>query len=191
MTSLAGPLHLLAAVLLVSGIGKLVSPRPAADAMGDAGLPLPFRGATNGIALGAVELTVGLVAVAVPAWWAAVALGTFYGALAAFVVRLRRADSTAGCGCFGASSTPPGTAHLVLNVAAALTAFAVAVVGVPDIVDVFDEGLGVAVPYVLLLAVGACVLLAAPALTADLAQLRAGDGHRSFGPVTAVTGARR
>lgn len=182
MTALAGPLHLLAVVLVVSGAGKLFAPRPAAQAMADAGLPVPFRGRpVTGIALGVVEASVGIVAVAVPTWWAAVALGGFYAALAAFVLRLRRQDDTAGCGCFGASSTPPGVAHLVLNGAGALTAFAVAAAGVPDIVDVFDGGFGVVVPYVGLLAVGAAVLLAAPALTAELAQVRAGDVPRTFG----------
>lgn len=171
MTALAGPLHLLALVLVVSAVGKLVDPWPATAAMRDAGLPVPFRGRPyGGIALGIVEGTIGLAALAVPAWWAAGALGAFYAALAGFVWTLRRRDSTAGCGCFGASSTPPGTAHLVLNAAAALTGLTAAVVGVPDIVDVFDEGIGIAVPYVGLLAIGAAIVLVAPALSADLAR---------------------
>lgn len=187
MTAIAGPLHLLALVLVVSAVGKLVDPWPATGAMRDAGLPLPFRGRPYaGIALGIVEGAIGLAALTVPEWWAATALGVFYAALAGFVWTLRRRDSTAGCGCFGASSTPPGTAHLVLNAGGALTALTAAVVGVPDIVDVFDEGVGVAVPYLGLLAIGAAIVLVGPALSAELSRARAGDAApRPFAPTGA------
>lgn len=184
MSILSGPLHLLALVLVVSGFGKLAQPAPAANAMRDAALPVPFRGRpVSGVALGVVEASVGLVALAVPTWWAATMLGAFYAALAAFVLRLRSVDGDAGCGCFGAASTPPGTAHLVLNTVAAVVAVVAAASGVPDIVDVFDDGAGVAVPYVLLLAVGAGTLLVAPGLTSQIAQLKAGSVPRAFNPV--------
>ncbi len=183
MIALAGPLHLLALVLVVSGVGKLILPQPAADAMRDAGLPIPFRGRpATGIALGTVEASVGLLALAVPTWWAAVALGAVYVAFALFVLRLRAQDGTAGCGCFGAASAPPGTAHLVLDVVAAATAFVTAALGVPDIVDIFHDGLGVAIPYVTLLAVGASLVLVGPALSAELGRIRSGDLPRAFAP---------
>lgn len=186
MTALAGPLHLLALVLVVSGIGKLVDPWPPTAAMRDAGLPVPFRGrAVGGYALGALEAAIGLAALAVPEWWAAAALGGFYAALAAFVLRLRARDDSAGCGCFGASSTPPGVAHVVLNVSGAVFALVTAVAGVPDIVTVFDAGIGVAVPYVALLAVGAGLVLVAPALSAELSRSRATPTVRTFAPVAA------
>ena len=183
---LAAPLHLLALVLVVSGIQKLVAPGAAAAAMADARLPVPWRGrAATGIALGAVETATGIVALAVPHRLAAAWLGVFYLALAGFVLLLRSRDADAGCGCFGASSTPPGTAHLVLNGVAATTAFGIAVAGVPDIVDVVDDGILVAVAYVLLLAIGAAVLLVAPALTAEISRLLRGEhpspSVRTFG----------
>ena len=183
---LAAPLHLLALVLVVSGIQKLVAPRAAAEAMADARLPLPGRGRpATGVALGAVEVATGVAALAVPHPAAAAWLGAFYLALAGFVLLLRSRDADAGCGCFGASSTPPGTAHLVLNGVAAITAFAIAAVGVPDIVDVVDDGLVAAAAYVLLLAIGAAVLLLAPALTAETGRLLRGEhpspAVRTFG----------
>lgn len=186
---LAAPLHLLALVLVVSGIQKLVAPAAAATAMADARLPVPWRGRpATGMALGAVEAATGIVALAVPHRLAAVALGVFYLALAGFVLLLRSRDADAGCGCFGASTTPPGTAHLVLNVVAAATAFGVATAGVPDIVDVVDDGILVAAAYVLLLAVGAGVLLVAPALTAETSRLLRGEHPsppvRTFGSVS-------
>lgn len=185
MTALAGPLHLLGLVLVVSGIGKMLSPGPAARAMADAALPMPFRGRRfTGVALGVVETAVGLVALAVPTWWAATALGAFYVALALFVLRLRATDGTAACGCFGASSTPPGTAHLVLNTGGACAAFVIAALGVPDIVDIVGAGVGVAVPYLALLATGAAVLLLAPALVADIDDVRSGGRPRAFAPTS-------
>jgi hypothetical protein len=188
VTALAGPLHLLALVLVVSGIGKMIDPWPATGAMRDAGLPVPFRArALGGRLLGTVEAAIGLLALATPAWWAAAALGAFYSALAAFVVRLRSRDGEAGCGCFGASSTPPGPAHLVLNGVAAAVGFGAAAAGVPDIVDVFDDGLGVAVPYVALLAIGAGLVLVAPALTAERSRNRNGSRPRAFSPTPART----
>ncbi len=181
MIALAGPLHLLALVLVVSGLQKLVAPAPAATAMADAGLPVPFRGrVASGVALGVVEAGIGIVAIAVPTWWAAVGLGAFYLALAGFVLRLRATDSTAGCGCFGASSTPPGRVHVVLNTVSAVAAFGVAAAGVPDIVDVFDAGVAVAIPYLALLAIGAGLLLVAPTLVAEIEQVRKGDLPRAF-----------
>ncbi len=186
---LAAPLHLLALVLVVSGIQKLVAPGAAAEAMADARLPLPGRGRpAAGVALGAIEAATGLTALAVPHRLAAAWLGVFYLALAGFVLLLRARDADAGCGCFGASSTPPGTAHLALNGVAAVTAFAVAVAGVPDIVDVIDDGLVTASAYVLLLAIGAAVLLVAPALTSEISRLLQGEHPsppvRTFGSVS-------
>lgn len=189
MIALAGPLHLLALVLVVSGVQKLVTPAAAAAAMADARLPMPWRGRpVTGFVLGAVEVTTGAAAIAVPHRLAAAWLGAFYLALAGFVVLLRSRDADAGCGCFGAASTPPGGAHLVLNGVAAVTALAIAIAGVPDIVDVVDDGVLVAVAYVLLLGVGASVLLVAPALSADIGRLLRG-GHtgppvRTFGSMS-------
>lgn len=171
MDALAGPLHLLALVLVVSGVQKLVDPRPAGTAMRSATLPVPFGERATGTALGVAETTTGLVAVAVPHALAAAWLGVFYLALAGFVVRLRRRDASAGCGCFGSSSAPPTTAHVVVNLVAAAVALSTAVTGVPDIVDVLDGGPGVAVPYLALLATGAGLVLLAPALFADLARI--------------------
>lgn len=183
---LAAPLHLLALVLVVSGIQKLVAPRAAAAAMADARLPVPRRGRpVTGVALGVIETATGVIALAVPHRLAAAWLGVFYLALAGFVLLLRSRDADAGCGCFGAASTPPGTAHLLLNAVAAVTCFAVAVAGVPDIVDVVDDGLVTAAAYVLLLAIGAAVLLVAPALTAEISRLLRGEhpspSVRTFG----------
>lgn len=182
MTFLAGPLHLLGLVLVVSGLQKVLRPGPAAQAMASARLPVAGSTA-SGVALGLVEATVGLAAVAVPEWWAAVALGGFYAALAGFVIRLRSVDGAAACGCFGASSVPPGTAHVVLNVVAAMVGLVVAVAGVPDVTDILSEGAVTAGSYLVLLATGAGLTLVVPSISAEIAAIRRGTLPRSFAPV--------
>jgi len=183
MSALAGPLHLVALVLVVSGAQKLVRPQPAARAMASAGLPVPARShAVVGTALGAAEAATGLAVFAAPHRLSAAWLAAAYLALAGFVVALRRRDATAGCGCFGSADTPPTTAHIASNLLAAAIAAAAAVVGVPDVLDVVDEGLGVAVPYVALVAGGAALVLLAPVLLAALDPLERAGAVRAFGP---------
>lgn len=193
MSSLAGPLHLVALVLVISGAQKLVRPLPAARAMVSAGLRLPARRhALVGTLLGIAEAGTGLAVFAAPNRASAAWLGAVYLALAGFVVTLRRRDATAGCGCFGAADTPPTAAHVVSNLTAAAVAVSAAVVGVPDVVDVVDEGLGVAVPYAVLVVVGATLVLLAPVLLAALGPPETAPGVRAFGPAPAGTrGARR
>ena len=62
------------------------------------------------------------------------------------------------------------------------------IVGVPDIVDVLDEGVGVAVPYGALVVVGASLVLLAPVLLAALAPPGATPGVRTFGPTRSGPG---
>jgi len=182
MSALAGPLHLVALVLVVSGAQKVARPAPAAAAMVAAGLPVPSRlHAAAGIVLGVGEAATGLAVFAAPHPATAAWMGAAYLALAAFVLVLRRRDSTAGCGCFGAASTPPTRTHVVLDVAAAVVAFAAAATGVPDVVDVLDEGAGVAIPYALLVTLGAVLVLLAPTLLAAVRPAAPADAVPSFG----------
>lgn len=181
MSALAGLLHLVALVLVVSGAQKVARPLPAAQAMGAAGLPVPARAhRLAGTALGVVEAATGLAVFAWPHAAAAAWLAAFYVALAGFVLLLRSRDATASCGCFGASNTPPTVLHAVLNVAAATVAVGAAAVGVPDVVDVVDAGIGVAAPYTVLVALGAGLVLLAPTLLADIESTVQGQGVRAF-----------
>lgn len=168
MSALAGPLHLVALVLVISGAQKVLDPAPPTQAMRDAGMPLvPRRGTWPGRALGVVEAATGLAVVATPWTGAGIWMAAFYVALAGFVVLLRRRDDTAGCGCFGATSAPPTRLHVVANLAAAAVAVAAAAIGMPDVVDVVDEGVGVAVPYVVLVVTGAWLVLVGPSYFAS------------------------
>jgi len=192
VSALAGPLHLVALVLVVSGTQKLARPLPAARAMATVGLPIPTRAhALAGTVLGAAEAATGLAVFAVPTRAAAAWLAVAYLALAGFVVALRRRDASASCGCFGSADTPPTTAHVVANLAAAAVAAGAAAVGVPDVLDVVDEGAGVALPYAALVAVGAALVLLAPALLAALEPPARRDAVRAFGPTRPSRGALR
>ncbi len=182
MPALAGPLHVVALVLVVSGLQKLVAPAPAARALRDAGLPLPRRlGVVPGVVVGAGEAATGLAAIAVPAAWAPAWLAVAYLALAGFVVLLLRRGDVASCGCFGSADTPPTRAHVVANAAAALVAAGATLAGGVDVVDVLDEGVGVALPYAALVATGAVLVLLAPTLLAGLRIDR--SRPRTFGSV--------
>ncbi|HEX4902846.1 MAG TPA: MauE/DoxX family redox-associated membrane protein [Acidimicrobiales bacterium] len=183
MSALAGLLHLTALVLVASGAQKVVQPLPAARAMATAGIRLPGRlHPLAGRTLGLGEAATGLAVFAAPHPVSAGWLGIAYVALAGFVVALRRRDADAGCGCFGAASTPPTTAHVVLDLAAAAVALGTAFTGVPDVVDVLDEGAGVAVPYALLVVLGATLVLLAPTLLAAVRPTGRADPVPAFGP---------
>lgn len=169
MDALAGPLHLIALVLVVSGMQKLLDPAPAAAAMRAVGLRV------HGAVLGMGEVALGLAALAWPHPVTAGLLALAYAALAAFVVVLRRRDAGVACGCFGSSSTPPSTTHVVLNLASAALATTAAATGPADLVAILTDSATTAVPYAMLVLTGASLVLLAPAL---LAGVRV-DAHRA------------
>jgi uncharacterized membrane protein YphA (DoxX/SURF4 family) len=106
----------LAAVLVVAGLGKLRAPAAAAGAMRSAGLP---AGALPARLVGAVELGVGVLALAAPARVSLLALAGIYALLGWFAARLlRRPEPVPSCGCFG-TDAPPSRLHAAFNVAAA------------------------------------------------------------------------
>lgn len=175
-------LHLVAVALVISGIDKLRSPRPAGQALRDAGVAVPGRWGTAaaGLVLGAVEVGLGAVALLAGGPVAAAAVATLYLGFASFVLRLRSRDDTAGCGCFGASSAPPGRAHLLLDLGAAAGAVVAVFVQTDTLIDVVRDGAPVAVPYIVLLTTGGALLLLGPALFAALREVQSGRSPRPF-----------
>jgi hypothetical protein len=106
----------LAAVLVVAGLGKLRAPAAAAGAMRAAGL---HAGTVPARLVGAVELGVGGLALVAPSRVSLVAMAGTYALLGWFAVRLlRRPEPVASCGCFG-TDAPPSRLHAAFNVAAA------------------------------------------------------------------------
>ena len=117
-----GSLDLAAALLLgAAGVGKLRSPVPAVATLRRA-VPRRMRAvAAPGTVrfAGAAELAVA-AGVALDGGRAALLLlAAAYVVFLAVSARLARAGSSTSCGCFGASDSPIGTAHLVLNAVAA------------------------------------------------------------------------
>jgi DoxX len=123
--SVIAPLvSVLAAVLVVAGLGKLRAPAAAADAMRAAGMP---AGAIAARLVGLAETSVGVLVLVVPSRPSLGAMAALYVILGCFAVRLlRTAAPVTSCGCFGADA-PPSPLHAGFDgAAAALAVLAIA-----------------------------------------------------------------
>jgi hypothetical protein len=121
---------LAAALLVVAGLVKQVRPRATAQALLDAGLPGSVPIARG---VGAVELAVGVWALAAPAAGGALALGVLYLGFVGFLAYVLWTHPEAGsCGCAGPTPVPPSRLHLVLNVIAGLAGLGYALAGPTD-----------------------------------------------------------
>jgi hypothetical protein len=114
MSPLAGLLYAAALLLGAAGVGKVTRPGATRIALRSAGLPSTAVAAQG---LGAAEVAIAVAALVVggPVTTGLVALS--YAGFAWFARRLdRKTRGAAPCGCFGASSAPVGTLHVVINV---------------------------------------------------------------------------
>ncbi len=124
---LAAPFFAACSVLIASGLSKLRRPGPTRRALYAAGLP-----SAGGlvIALGLVELTVGVAGILAPIPLVATTVAILYAAFGAFLAWLLLRDvPTATCGCAGDRDLPPSWLHVTLNALAALVAVGVATAG--------------------------------------------------------------
>lgn len=120
--AIAPPFFLAAVLLVVAGAVKLVRPRPTAQALVDAGLPVGDR---SGRVVGVAEVAAGAWALTRPSSGGAIALTVAYLAFAAFLaVVLVRNPGAASCGCAGAKAVPPSGLHLAMNLVAAVAGVA-------------------------------------------------------------------
>ncbi len=149
-------LHAAAALLLLAaGLAKIVRPAPTTDLM--ATLGVPARPALT-IAIGMVEVGVGVLALAIGGPVFAGATGALYAGFVIVVLRALSAGATS-CGCFGRVDAPPSWVHVVGNAAFAAVSF-VAIVG-DAVVDVMDRQPAGGVGFVLLVGVVAGLSLVA------------------------------
>lgn len=126
--ALAVLVALAAGLLVPAGIAKLRDPAVAREALG-----LPRRAEPGVRVLGIGEL---VLAAAVLTTAALPVVGLLAAAYAGFtVVALRQRSKGASCGCFGASETPTGWHHVLLDGGAALAAVGATLVGVPSAVQ--------------------------------------------------------
>jgi hypothetical protein len=121
---LAAPFLASAALLVVAGVPKVRDPLPLVRAVRTAGLPL---GRTSVRVLAALEVLVGVWAVAAPGRLVAGLVAAAYLVFTAFVLwTLRRGGFLTSCGCFGKADTPPTRSHAFVTGAAAVGAALVA-----------------------------------------------------------------
>jgi hypothetical protein len=161
-----GPYLAAAALLVVAGAAKVHRP-------GDLGTAAPI-GAAGVRALAAIEVAVGVAAIAHPSTLTAAGVALSYLGFAGYVLWLRaQGNPLATCGCFGAVDTAPTRAHVAVDLGLALAAAGVAVSSVhgwlPDVLD-GEPGAG----WPLLFAAASIAVLAYGALS-PLARV---DGAR-------------
>lgn len=164
-----------ALLLVVSGTGKLRRPGPAAVMLRTVTGRLPLQAAPSATRIaGAIEVLVGVTAVAVGGPWALGLLAATYAVLAAVAVRLlalaRGSGRRVACGCFGTSDAPVGSAHLVLDVVCFAVAGAAAAVADAPFAGLADRSTPVVVTVglqiVLLAWLGYLSVTALPSLAA-------------------------
>lgn len=109
-----------ALAVMASGYLKVVRPGPAQTAIDAADLPFLSGRPGSARLVGVAEVAIGIAAVAADHAVTDALLAALYGAFAVFVDRLRRHSPDTGCGCIGATSQPPGIAHIVVVLAAAV-----------------------------------------------------------------------
>lgn len=131
-----GPVYVAALLLTVSGLFKLRTPQPMAQALFTARLPHDnwlVRGAAS------AELVTSIL-VLVDGRLGAAAVAVLYFGFFAFIawVLLMRID-LAFCGCLGSTQSPPTWAHAALNLVVSVFGVLGAWLGMPDVTAVVRQ----------------------------------------------------
>ena len=151
-------LYLIACTLLVvAGGAKLVRPDDTARALA-ALVPVSLARLRGLVRIGAaVEVALGLGALAAPRTVSAGLVAASYGAFALFIAYARaKGGAIASCGCFGTPDTPATAVHALVNLGLAAVAVAVAVAApTGSIVSILAAQPFHGVPLVLVSAIGA------------------------------------
>jgi len=146
MSPVAGPFFAAALVLGTAGILKVLRPDPTRLALRAAGLP---GSAVIARGIGVVEVAIALAAIGwggrIPAALVAMAYLAFAGFSA--VVR-RRSGGRASCGCFGSSTTPLTSFHVVADLLLAAVAIVAVADPVPGLFTVAADTPLAGVPFV-------------------------------------------
>lgn len=172
MSPLAGLVFAAALLLGAAGLGKAVRPAATRIALRSAGLPASEPVARS---LGVGEVLLALAALLVGGPVATGLVAVAYLGFAWFARRLdTRTRGSAPCGCFGASSAPVGTLHVVLNLLIAL-GLGIAAVDAPGAIwDAAGDTPWAGVPFVgLTLLLTWMLYVALTALPETLAAARA------------------
>jgi hypothetical protein len=168
MGAWAGPFLVAALLLTSAGALKAIDPATTTGALRRAGLPVPAPVVRVG---GAVEVAIGITAIATGSAVAAALVAVSFLLFTGFVVlALVRHLPLGSCGCFGKVDTPPSPIHVVVDLGAVGASIAVAVGPGGGIASVLADQDLLGIPFLLLL--GTATYLVFLALTA-LPQLQA------------------
>ena len=181
MSSLAGPLHAAALVVLTAGAAKALRPAVAATALRSLRLP-GGRTGVRVVAVGEAGVAVAVLAGLDGGRAPVAALAALHLGFAAVAAALRARAAT--CGCFGAASPVTGT-HIAVNVAVAVAALAAAAAGdVESIGAVAGDTPGAGVPYLLLVVALAAAEITLLTALADVQSILKARPHawREAGP---------
>jgi hypothetical protein len=159
--SLAGPFAAFALLLILAGAAKALRPLPTVRALRSVQLPSSILAVRL---LGAGEAVLAVLALVTAGPIAAALVAISYASFAAFVFYARaRGGTISSCGCFGKADSPPTAAHIVVNLAAAVTAAAAAVwpAGSPLEELAHSPGAGVPLTALILVTTGLAYLAVA------------------------------
>jgi len=135
----------------VAGVAKALRPNATAQALYAAGLPSGPLGVRG---LGVVEVVVGIAALLRPVPAVGLALAALYTGFAGFVAYLKLArPQAASCGCAGGHDVAPSWLHVGVNLAAAASGVAAALIGVTSLGSLVDALGWAALPAAIGLAV--------------------------------------
>jgi hypothetical protein len=124
--------------------------------------------------LGAAELLLGALGIAVVSHSTALAVACAYAGLAVVAAALLRRGGGAPCGCFGERDEPVSAAHVAIDALLALASIAVAVSGT-TIADVLRGAAAAGVVWLVLTALLACLLHLTMTGLVDLQRAVRGD----------------
>lgn len=124
-------------LLVVAGGPKVIDPVPVALLLRDAGVR---AGRFTGRALGLCELTAGALGLVSGRWWAAAAVALLYVGFAAVLLGAIVRGSDRPCGCFGVGGTPPGPAHVAVDLVFAAGGAWAGLTGARPAWDIASEG---------------------------------------------------
>lgn len=141
-----------AALLIVAGVAKVLTPEPASDALGVVGLPshpLLVRAGS------AIEVVVGVVALVVSRPIGPLLLAVSYVVFALFIVVLRREPDAGSCGCFGADGEVPSLRHVVVDLLVAAGCLWAASTHSPSTLELLRADIPMGLAYIVVCLTGA------------------------------------
>lgn len=164
-------------LLLVAGMAKALDPTMTVGALDRLGLHCAPAAVRVG---GAAEALLAVTAALSGNRLLALLVGTSYAVFSAYVlVALGRHAPIGTCGCFGRADTPPSLVHVILDVAAIVSAAGVALGEGTGLSEVLDGRALAGVPF--LASVGAGVVAAYLAMTVLARRLVSGAGPTARG----------